>query len=169
MTTSELLLQDFDFEAANTRKLLELIPGDKPTWKPHEKSMEIGKLAMHSATLPLFGKYIMELPELNLANSPVPHADLTFTTTATLLERQTDSAAQCRSALATSSDEDLAKVWKFSFGEQLISNDIRSLTFRKMCFNHMIHHRAQLTVYLRLLNIPIPGLYGPSADQPWAA
>ena len=169
MTSSELLLQDFDFEVASTRTLLERIPNDKPTWKPHTKSAEIGRLAMHVATLPLFGKYIMDLPELDLANSPVPHADLTFTTTPALLERQAESAAQCRSAIVASSDEDLAKVWKFSYGDRIISNDIRSLSFRKMCFNHMIHHRGQLTVYLRLLDLLVPGLYGPSADEPWGA
>jgi uncharacterized damage-inducible protein DinB len=168
MTTSELLLEDFDIEIANTRRTLERLPDDKPDWVPHEKSMKLGKLAMHCATLPLFGFYIMEDDAMDMANSKRPQADFTFTTAAAAVARLDDCAAKCRAAIAAASDEHLAQPWRFSFGEHLISQHSRSKSFRVMCFDHLIHHTSQLGVYLRLLNIPVPALYGPSADEQWA-
>jgi uncharacterized damage-inducible protein DinB len=168
MTTAELLLEDFDVEISNTRRTLERVPNDKPDWVPHDKSMKLGKLAMHCATMPLFGYYILEDDGMDMANSKRPHAPLIFESRELCLERLDESAAKCRAALAASSDEDLAKLWPFSFGEHMISNVSRSKTYRLMCFNHLIHHTAQLGVYLRLNEIPVPALYGPSADEQWA-
>ena len=170
MTIASILLQDYDTEISNTRRTLERVPEDKPDYVPHEKSMKLGKLAMHCATMPLFGLYILEDDGMDLAD-PAPkrkHADLTFTTVAAALARLDESAALCRTALAAASDEHLAALWKFSFGEHIISNVPRSETYRMMMFNHLIHHTAQLGVYLRLNNIPVPALYGPSADEQWA-
>ena len=170
MTAAELLLEDFDVEISNTRRTLERVPSDKPDWVPHDKSMKLGKLAMHCATMPLFGLYILEDDGMDLAdpNPKRQHADLTFTTTAAALECLDESAAKCRAAIAAASDDHLAKPWPFSFGEHVISSLPRSATFRVMCFNHLIHHTAQLGVYLRLNGIPVPALYGPSADEQWA-
>jgi uncharacterized damage-inducible protein DinB len=168
MTAAELLLQDYDFEISNTRRTLERVPEDKPEWAPHEKSMKLGKLAMHCATIPLFGFYIIEDEGMDLANSEHKHADLTFTTRENCLQQLDENAAKCRAAIAAASDEQLAAAWKFSFGEHEISHDSRLLSFRKMCFNHLVHHTAQLGVYLRLNDIPVPALYGPSADEQWA-
>jgi len=168
MTTAELLLEDFDVEISNTRRTLERVPNDKPGWVPHEKSMKLGKLAMHCATMPLFGYYILEDDGMDMANSKRPQSSLAFESRELCLERLDESAAKCRAALAAASDEHLAKLWRFSFGEHLISNATRSKTYRTMFFDHLIHHTAQLGVYLRLNEIPVPALYGPSADEQWA-
>jgi uncharacterized damage-inducible protein DinB len=168
MSTANLLLEDFDVGISNTRRTLERVPEDKADWAPHEKSMKLGKLAMHCATMPLFGYYILEDEGMDMAKSTRPQSDLTLTTRAACLQRLDESAAKCRAALAAASDEDLAKAWPFSFGEHKISNLPRSTTYRLMFFNHMIHHTAQLGVYLRLNDIPVPALYGPSADESWS-
>jgi uncharacterized damage-inducible protein DinB len=167
MTTSELLLEDFDAEMANTRRTLERIPEETPDYKPHGKSMPCGKLAMHVATLPRFGKVILTTPGMDMANPTTPWPDMTFTTHDNLLATFDSNATEARKALAAATDADLAAPWKFSFGEHLISEKPRSTTYRLMFFNHLIHHRAQLGVYLRLNDIPVPGIYGPSADEPF--
>jgi uncharacterized damage-inducible protein DinB len=168
MTIAEQLLQDFDAEISNTRRTLERVPEGKNTWKCHEKSMELGKLAMHCATLPLFGSYIIQDDGMDMAQPKRPRTALEFTTREAALKQLDESAKACREALAGASDEALSAPWKFSFGDQLISNMPRSTTFRMMFFNHMIHHTAQLGVYLRLNDIPVPALYGPSADEQWS-
>jgi uncharacterized damage-inducible protein DinB len=167
MTTAELLLQDYDIEIASTRRVLERIPEDNPDYKCHDKSMPLGKLTMHVATLPTFGKTILTTPGLNMADPGHKWPDHTFSTRDIALATFDSNAAACRAALAASSDADLDTPWKFSFGDHVISDSPRSLAFRHMCFNHIIHHRAQLGVYLRLNDIPVPGLYGPSADEPF--
>ena len=167
MTTSEILLQDFDIEMAGTRKTLERIPEAEPAYVPHSKSMPMGRLAMHVATMPLFGKYLLTDEGMDLAAPTHPQESLEFTTTANLLAAFDKNVAACRTSLAAATDESLARPWKFSYGEHLISNDSRSLSYRRMFFNHLLHHRAQLGVYLRLNDLPVPGLYGPSADEPF--
>jgi uncharacterized damage-inducible protein DinB len=169
MSTAELLLEDFDIEISNTRRTLERVPEDKADWAPHDKSMKLGKLAMHCATMPLFGYYILEDEGMDMANSKREHASLAFESRELCLARLDESAAKCRAALAAASDEDLAKLWPFSFGEHAILNASRSKTYRMMFFNHLVHHTAQLGVYLRLNDIPVPALYGPSADEQWAS
>jgi uncharacterized damage-inducible protein DinB len=167
MTTSQILLEDFDSEMAGTRKTLERIPEDNKDYKPHDKSMVCGRLAMHVATLPLFAKYILTEPSMDLMNNTMPKTDLTFLTRDTTLATFDAAVIEARKALSEASDADLAIPWKFTFGDHLISNESRSRTYRSMFFNHLIHHRAQLGVYLRLNDIPVPGLYGPSADEPF--
>jgi uncharacterized damage-inducible protein DinB len=171
MTIAEILLEDYDSEISNTRRTIERLTDDLGDYAPHEKSMKLGKLAMHCATMPLFGLYILEDEGMDLAdpNPKRQHADLTFTTVAAALARLDECAAQCRAAIAAASDEHLAKDWKFSFGEHVISHHSRSKQFRIMCFDHLIHHTAQLGVYLRLNNLPVPALYGPSADEQWGS
>jgi uncharacterized damage-inducible protein DinB len=166
MTTSALLLEDFDAEMASTRRLLERIP-ETPDYKPHDKSMACGRLAMHVATLPGFGAFILTAPGMDMANPTRPWPDMTFTTRDNLLATFDSNAAEARKALIAATDADLAANWRFSFGDNLISDKPRSTTYRLMFFNHLIHHRAQLGVYLRLNDIPVPGLYGPSADEPF--
>jgi uncharacterized damage-inducible protein DinB len=167
MTTAEVLLQDYDMEMGMTRRTLERVPEDKPDYKPHEKSMPMGKLTMHVATLPLFGKIILTTPSLDLANTDIPHPDLTFRSRDAALAAFDAASAEARAALAAASDANLATTWKFSFGDKVISDSVRSLAFRHMFFNHLIHHRAQLGVYLRLNDLPVPAVYGPSADEPF--
>ena len=168
MRTAELLLQDFDSEMSNTRRTLERVPEEKPDYRAHDKSMPMGRLAMHCATLPLFGSYLIEDEGMDLAASKRPQSDLTFTSREQCLKQFDENAARCRAALAAATDEQLAAPWRFSFGEQLISNDARSSSFRRIFFNHLIHHVAQLGVYLRLNGVPVPALYGPSADEQWS-
>ncbi len=167
MTTAELLLQDYDAEMAGTRRTLERIPEDNPDYKPHEKSMAMGRLAMHVATLAKFGAYIMTEPGMDLLNSKFPQSDLVFKSRADLLAQFDKNAAETRALLAKATDAELAQDWKFTFGEHVISHRPRSATYRLMFFNHLMHHRAQLGVYLRLNDEKVPGLYGPSADEPF--
>jgi uncharacterized damage-inducible protein DinB len=169
MTISEVLLLDFDLEMAGTRRTLERIPGDKPEYKPHEKSMAMGRLAMHVATLPRFGATILTTPEMNMANPDHKWPDMTFVSRDKLLDTFDENAAEARAALAASADQDLTANWKFSFGDHVISNGPRSVAYRVMFFNHLLHHRAQLGVYLRMNDVPVPGIYGPSADEPFPA
>jgi uncharacterized damage-inducible protein DinB len=165
MTATELL-EDFDAEMAGTRRILERIP-ETPDYKPHAKSMACGKLAMHVASLPLFGKYIISEPGMDLATNNLAKADLSFSSRDIALSTFDSAVAEARKAIEATSDEDLATKWKFSFGDRVISNESRSRTYRIMFFNHLIHHRAQLGIYLRLNDLPVPGLYGPSADEPF--
>ena len=168
MKIADVLLLDFDNEISNTRRTLERIPEDKPTWKPHEKSMPMGRLAMHCATIPLFGLYLLEDDGMDLAAPKRPHASLDFTTRENMLSQLDDCAAKCRAALASASDDQLTANWKFTWGPQVIFEGPRALAYRAMFFDHMIHHTSQLGVYLRLLDIPVPALYGPSADEQWS-
>jgi uncharacterized damage-inducible protein DinB len=167
MTIAELLLQDFDVEMQGTRRTLERIPDDKPDFKCHDKSMSFGKLAMHVATLPAFGKTILTTPGLDMANPNMPMPDRTFRSRDATVATFDAAAADLRYALACATDDDLETPWKFSFGEHVISDGPRSQAYRRLFFNHMLHHRAQLGVYLRLNDIPVPGVYGPSADEPF--
>jgi len=165
MTIAEILLEDFDIEIAMTRKILAAVPADRPDYKPHDKSMPLGKLAMHVATLPALGTKILTLPALDLTNADWP--PLVFVSSEQLLHDFDTLAAEARAALAASTDHNLLQPWKFSYGSYVISENTRSCTFRHAFFSHMIHHRAQLGVYLRLNDLPVPGVYGPSADEPF--
>ena len=165
MTIAEILLLDYDAEIANTRRTLERIPENDPQWKPHEKSMPIGRLAMHVARLPQFCTTVLTTPEMNMDNVKFP--PLVFESTAHLLTELDSGAAEARSHLAASSDEDLMTNWKLSFKGHTVVDEPRMKAYRTMFLNHLIHHRAQLGVYLRMLDIPVPGLYGPSADEPF--
>ncbi len=165
MTISEVLLLDYDAEMANTRRTLERIPENDPKWKPAEKSMEIGRLSLHTARLPEFLTTILTTPDLDMGQRKF--AGFVFESTAQLLSELDRSSSEARVHLAAASDVDLQTHWKLSFGEKVLAEGPRMLLYRTMFLNHIVHHRAQLGVYLRLLNIPVPGLYGPSADEPF--
>jgi len=167
MTTAELLLQDYDAEMKGTRRVLERVPDGNPEYKCHEKSMPLGRLAMHVATLPNFGKTILTTPGMDMADPNHKWPDMTFVSRDATLATFDKTSSEARAALASLSDADLAANWKFAFGENVISNSPRSQSYRTFFFNHLLHHRAQLSVYLRLNDIPVPGLYGPSADEPF--
>jgi len=164
MTISEILLVDFDAEMENTRRTLERIPEHEPGWKPDEKSMAIGRLSLHVARLPELCTRIMESDVLDMSKQKFP--PFTFESTAHLLSELDRTSTEARARLQAASDADLQKNWKLTFGEQVFADAPRMLVYRTMFLNHMVHHRAQLGVYLRLLKIPVPGLYGPSADEP---
>jgi len=163
MTIAEVLLLDYDLEIQNTRRILERIPEDNPQWKPHDKSMPIGRLAVHVARLPLFGSTILTTDELDMTTASPPK--LVFESREKLLAQHEETSATTRKALESSSDDHLLKHWKLSFGDKIIADGPRAVLYRTMFLNHLVHHRGQLTVYLRLNEIPVPGLYGPSADE----
>jgi uncharacterized damage-inducible protein DinB len=165
MSIAETLLIDFDDEMQNTRRTLERIPENDPKWKPAEKSMPIGRLAMHVATLPDFCTHIMTTPELNLSNHKFP--DLIFQSTPHLLGELERSSQEAKRTVAETSDGELQKEWQVLWGDRILVKGPRMLLYRTMFLNHVVHHRAQLGVYLRLLGIPVPGLFGPSADEPF--
>jgi uncharacterized damage-inducible protein DinB len=167
MTTAELLLQDYDTEMKSTRRVLERIPDNNPEYKCHDKSMPLGRLAMHVATLPAFGRVVLTTPGMDMADPNHKFPDNTWRTRDIALTTFDANAAAARAALASLSDSQLAEHWKFSFGDNVISDSPRSQAYRQFFFNHLLHHRAQLSVYLRLNDIPVPGLYGPSADEPF--
>jgi uncharacterized damage-inducible protein DinB len=171
MKISEILLLDFDKEIENNRRTLERVPDDVDsivTWKPHEKSMCFGRLAMHCATLPMFGHFILEDDGMDMAAPTRPHSPLEWEGRGPALRALDDAAQKCRNSLVNASDEALMKSWRFTFGPQLIAEASRASMFRGLFFDHMIHHVSQLGVYLRLNNLPVPGLYGPSADEQWS-
>jgi uncharacterized damage-inducible protein DinB len=164
MTISEVLLLDFDAEIQNTRRTLERIPENNPQWKPAEKSMAIGRLALHVATLSDFCTSILTTDSLDMAQNKFP--PLVFQSRAHLLSELDRSAAAAREHLAKSSDTALQTNWTLSFKDQVFADGPRMVLYRTMFLNHLVHHRAQLGVYLRLLDVGVPGLYGPSADEP---
>jgi uncharacterized damage-inducible protein DinB len=165
MSIAETLLVDFDPEIANTRRTLERIPEHDPQWKPAEKSMPIGRLALHVARLPDFWTKIISTPELDFQKEKFP--DLIFESTAHLLSELDRSSAEAKRRMQGASDEQLKQEWVVRFGDKVVVKGPRMLLYRTMFLNHIVHHRAQLGVYLRLLKLPVPGLYGPSADEPF--
>ena len=166
MGLSESLLPEFDHEMANTRKTLERVPDDKSDWKPHEKSMAMGGLATHLGNIPTWANHTIDQDSLDLApaGKPLPPVELAKSQ-ADLLATFDANVAKARAAIAGASDQELFKPWT------LLSNGSEILTLptvaalRSFVMNHLIHHRAQLGVYLRLNDIPVPSIYGPSADE----
>jgi uncharacterized damage-inducible protein DinB len=166
-TIAEQLLPEFDTEYASTRKFLALVPDDKLTWKPHEKSMELGRLAWHVADFPSWCTDV--LTKEGLAFTDEDGAKMMGAwegkTRDQILSRFDADLKPARSALAAASDQALAQNWKMEWNGQQIIDDPRLDVYRKWVINHMVHHRAQLGVYFRLNGIPVPGCYGPSADE----
>jgi uncharacterized damage-inducible protein DinB len=166
MSLSETLLLEFDAEMASTRRTLERIPEDKLTWKPHEKSMLLGRLAGHLAELPGFGVAILTTDKLDFSTSrPADFKPLVAESQKHVLEIFDKKVAEVRPAIAKTSDAQWGENWTLSMGEKKIFSGTRYSAARRMLMNHIIHHRAQLGVYLRLSGVPVPSIYGPSADE----
>ncbi|MEN6627105.1 MAG: DinB family protein [Candidatus Sumerlaeia bacterium] len=164
MKFADGFLAEMDYEMPNTRKYLEIVPEDKFDFTPHEKSGKLLWLASHIADLPKFATRIVEADEYDLKAAP-PRPPLP-SSVAEMLEKFDRNVAEARQALEGASDEFLAATWRLRAGEMVLFELPRGLCLRVMTFNHMIHHRAQLQVYLRLLDVPLPSLYGPTADAP---
>jgi uncharacterized damage-inducible protein DinB len=162
MTISEMLLPEFDAEMAGTRKVLERVPEAKFGWKLHEKSFPLGRLASHVAEMPGWAATTINRDGLEVTPGEAP---FNAATSAELLSAFDKNVADARAAIAGANDEHLAKVWALKYGGQVLFSQPRAAVLRGMVMNHMIHHRAQLTMYLRGLDVPVPGLYGPSADE----
>ncbi|MEI7736536.1 MAG: DinB family protein [Ferruginibacter sp.] len=154
--------QELEREALTTRKMLSIIPTEKFGWKPHEKSMTIKVLATHIADIFTWFGMVINTSELDFAKNPYQTEDVNSTPELVALFEK--NLLQGRAALANGKDEQLTDIWVMRNGEAIWVNDNKHDVFR-MCFAQIIHHRAQLGVFLRLLNIPIPGSYGPSADE----
>lgn len=162
MPLSEVLLPEFDEEMKNTRKLLERVPDDKFDYKPHEKSMPLGRLASHVAEMPSWAAHTIQMELLEMQPGQAPYL---AKSNKQLLEDFDKNVAEGRKLLAAATDADFAKIWTFKYGGQTILSMPKSAVLRSVVMNHMIHHRAQLGVYLRLNEVEIPGMYGPSADE----
>lgn len=163
MEIREMFLPEFDSEMKSTRKMLERVPEDKPDFKPHEKSAALGKLAAHTAQLPEFAVRIVELPSLDFSNSDMK--PLVMESREQLLAAFDGIVQRARKAIETATDEQWQQPWKLSFQGHKIIEAPRFQVYRAMFLNHLIHHRAQLGVYLRLNGVPLPAIYGPSADD----
>jgi len=162
MTISEALLPEFDAEITNTRRTLERVPL-KPEFAPHPKSMPLGSLAPHIAQLAEFGLTVLTTPGFEFtAGSYTP---LPFESAAQLVKVLDEGAASVRKALAALPNEAWSEPWKLSFEGNVLFEGSRFLAYREIFLNHLVHHRAQLGVYLRLNGVPVPAIYGPSADE----
>jgi uncharacterized damage-inducible protein DinB len=167
MAIADSLLPEFDHEVATTRSLLERIPEAQATWKPHEKSMTLGELSSHIANVPGWVISTMTATELDL-NPPGGPAFVspTFDGTEALVKTFDENVKSARAAIASASDGDMFVDWSLkSNGETLLCMP-RVAVLRSFIMNHLIHHRGQLSVYLRLQDVPLPSIYGPTADTP---
>ncbi len=162
MTFIESFQKELERESLTTRKMLERVPAEKFDWKPHEKSMNLKQLATHVAEIPTWLNLVLTTSEVDFSDNSwqpkeVPDA-------AALMNLFEHSLADGRAALAKANDEQLKDTWTMRSGDQVYSSDPKDEVLRG-CFCQVVHHRAQLGVYLRLLDIAIPGSYGPSADD----
>lgn len=165
MSISQSILPEFDQEMAGVRKTLERVPQAKSDWKPHEKSMSMGRLAGHIAELPGWAVETMKRDELEIAPPGEPPQPFISSSPKDLLEMFDKKSAEARAAIAAASDQDMMKPWTLKVRGQTAFTLPKVAVLRGFVMNHIIHHRAQLGVYLRLNDIPVPSLYGPSADE----
>jgi uncharacterized damage-inducible protein DinB len=161
----DIAFLDLNRELAVTRKVLERLPADQFAWKPHAKSMSLGRLAMHVATMPQWITDTLEQDGMDMAHppqvrhdEPKDHDDL--------LAEFDRHAATARAALARIDDAALSRPWTLRNGDQVLFTNSRAMILRIWCLNHMVHHRAQLCLLLRLLDVPVPAVYFNSADEP---
>jgi uncharacterized damage-inducible protein DinB len=166
MTRTEALLAEFDNETANTRKALERISDDKLDYKPHPKSGSMGWLVTHLANIPVWMVRALQQDSFDFspAGAP-PQRTVPLTSIQEVLSRFDNNVSAGRSALAHATDETLLQRWTLLSNGQEVFSMPRGGVIRNMVMNHSIHHRGQLTMYMRLNDIPVPGLYGPSADE----
>ena len=162
MPISEFLLPELDQEMKKTRTTLERVPANKE-FAPHAKSMPMGKLAAHVAQLASFGLTILTTPELDFSKGSIK--PLPFESSTQVVQAFDEGTAKVRAALQATTDEAWKENWKLSFQGKSIFEGQRFLAYRQMFLNHLVHHRAQLGVYLRMNGQQVPAIYGPSADK----
>jgi uncharacterized damage-inducible protein DinB len=162
MPLVDALLPEFDHEMTITRKLLERVPDDKLTWKPHQKSYTLGQLAQHLATIPMWGSVTLTEPEIDLAGGQPPEL---AQSRADVLAIFDGHVAKTRTALIGKTDAELMVPWSLKREGHVIFSMPKASVWRSFVMNHLIHHRAQLGVYLRMQDVPLPSVYGPSADE----
>ena len=160
----DILLVEFDREAGLTQQMLERLPGDRFDWQPHRRSRSLGQLALHLAELPRWGASVAAGAEFDLDQIPaVPTT--TPSSVASLLALFTANASEARRAVSSRTDAELLAPWTLRRGGEEVFTVPRLMAIRTVLLQHATHHRGQLTVYLRLLDVPLPPLYGPSADE----
>jgi uncharacterized damage-inducible protein DinB len=159
-----LLFSDLEGELKTTRKILERVPDGKEDWRPHAKSMTLGSLSSHVAQLPGYGIAILTTEELDGATM----ARFNPANTAERLKKFDEESLELRRLFEALTWDSATAQWTFKFGDHVIAQGQRAKLLRTMVIAHIAHHRAQLGVYLRLLDVPVPGTYGPSADEPMA-
>jgi uncharacterized damage-inducible protein DinB len=162
MTTPAIPLKEFDQEMASTRRLVERVPGDRGQWKPHEKSFALGHLAQLVSWMPGWITNSLRQPHLDLGQA----AGYGFEPTEALVREFDRNVREAREALAAVTGADLQLPWSLKHGDRVLFTAPRGEVVR-MHLSHLIHHRGQLTVYLRLLDVPLPQVYGPTADERW--
>ena len=161
MAIADTLLPEFDREMTVTRKLLERVPEDKFDWQPHQKSMTLGRLAQHVATIPMWGSVTLNQSEIDLGG-PQPAV---MTKRDELLAAFDQNVANTRAALVGRGDGEFMAPWTLKREGQVIFSMPKAAVWRSFVMSHLIHHRAQLGVYLRMHDVPLPSVYGPSADE----
>ncbi len=166
MSMCQAMLQEFENEAGTTRRVLERVPGDKLTWKPHPKSMSLGTLALHVAASPGVIISWCDEDETQFKGEPSQQP----ASTAEILAAHDASVKKVKETLPRIGDEGMQKMWTGKAGGQTLMTMPKAALARAIVMNHWVHHRGQLSVYLRLLDVPVPSIYGPSADEnPFAA
>ena len=164
MGFADTFVPEFDQEMATTRRALERVPTEKGEWKPHPKSFALGHLAQLIAGMPGWILTMTTSTELDLAKG----AGYSFEPTETLVARFDKLVAEARAALVAAKESDFDVPWSLKMGERVLLTMPRGANIRST-LNHLIHHRGQLSVYLRLVDVPVPSMYGPTADEPWGA
>ena len=166
MTIAQMLVPEFDHEMATTRTLLERVPENAADWKPHPKSMSLGHLASHIASMPGWVDQILTEPELDFATpAGATLATPKFESTRALVEMFDRNVKTARARISGTSDADMGIAWALRNGEHRIMSMPRAAVLRSFIMSHVIHHRGQLSVYLRLRDVPLPSIYGPTADS----
>jgi uncharacterized damage-inducible protein DinB len=165
MAIAESILPEFDHETATTRTLLERVPEASAGWKPHDKSMSLGELAMHIAHIPVWASVTLERKEYD-TNPPdgTRIGSPPFESCPQMLRAYDENVRAARALLVRTTDGEFMVQWTLKSGGKSLYNMPRVAVFRSLVLNHAVHHRGQLSVYLRLLDVPIPNIYGPTAD-----
>lgn len=167
MPIAQFMLPEFDHEMATTRRLLERVPDEDPAWQPHTRSMTLGQLAAHIGNIPQYGLMTLRHEEFDVAPADGPEVPRPrFSTAAALVQTFDVNVREAREAIAGASDEQLMQSWSLKKGGAVMFTLPRAAVLRTLVLNHMIHHRGQLSVYLRLRDVPLPSIYGPTADEP---
>ncbi|MBS1745167.1 MAG: damage-inducible protein DinB [Bacteroidetes bacterium] len=163
MSLNKALIAELKIESTSTKKLLEIVPAEKSDWAPHEKSMKLGRLATHIAEIPIWVERIVNADGFDFGGKFTPNVAESNEALLKIFTEKQDAAIEI---LEAATDEKLNEPWTIKRGGQVIAQLPKKVALRNIAFNHLYHHRGQLSVYLRLLDIPIPGMYGPSADMP---
>jgi len=163
MAVKDAFIAELQYESGLTKKILERVPLDKSNWKPHEKSMTLGRLATHIAQIPHWISDIIHIDDYDFATRSL-NAN-TAASKEELIQIYQETLDNAVRDLKQMNDEDFNKRWVVRVGDKLMYDTPKKVALRGWAYSHLVHHRGQLSVYLRLLDIPVPGMYGPSADE----